>query len=102
MRKIIPITDLQRQAGQIVSRMTEANEPVVITQRGRAAAVLLPAERYAEIEEDLARLDELELHELINRAEEDIAQGRTISHRKVKTRLEQRQTAAKKTRRRTR
>lgn len=98
MKKIIPITDLQRQASQIVSQMTEANEPVVITQRGRAAAVLLPAERYAEIEEDLARLDELDLRELINRAEEEIAQDRTTSHQKVKARLKQRQIAAKKSR----
>jgi prevent-host-death family protein len=95
MRKIIPITDLQRQAGQIVSEMTEANEAVVITQRGRAAAVLMPARRFVEIEEDLARLDELELQQFINRAEEDIAQGRTVPHRKVKARLGRRRAVAR-------
>ncbi len=94
MRKTIPITDLRRRAGQIVREMTEANEAVVITHRGRATAVLMPAQRFVEIEEDLARLDELELQQLITCAEEDIAQGRTTSHREVTTRLGRRRTLA--------
>ena len=58
-----------------------------MTQCSRATAVSLPAQPYAEIEEDLARPDELELRELINRTEEDIAQSRTVSDPKVKVRL---------------
>ena len=58
MKTIIPVTDLQRQAAQILGDLND--EPVVITQRGRASAVLLSARRYAEIEEDLQMLDDLE------------------------------------------
>ncbi len=87
MKKIIPITDLQRQAGQIVSGFDETDEPVIITQRGRAAAVLVPVARYEQMEEDLARLDELELREMLAVAEAQIAAGRTVSHRKVKERM---------------
>ena len=94
MKKIIPITDLQRQAGQIVSGFDEAAEPVIITQRGRAAAVLMPVARYQQIEEDLARLDELELRDMLATAESQIAAGQTISHRKVKERIEQRKGSA--------
>jgi prevent-host-death family protein len=90
MNKIIPITDLQRQAGQIVSGFDEAAEPVIITQRGRAAAVLMPVARYQQMEEDLARLDELELRDMLATAESQIAAGETISHQKVKERIEQR------------
>ncbi len=96
MKKIIPITDLQRQAGQIVSGLNETAEPVIITQRGRAAAVLLPVARYEQIEEDLARLDELELREMLSEAEKQIAAGQTLSHRKVKERIAQRMNAASK------
>jgi len=49
--------------------------------------VLLTARRYAEIEEDLTRLDELELLEMINRAEADIAKSRTISHQQVQSEI---------------
>ncbi len=94
MKKIIPITDLQRQAGQIVSGFDDATEPVIITQRGRAAAVLMPVARYQQMEEDLARLDDLELREMLATAELQIAAGQTISHRKVKARIEQRKGSA--------
>lgn len=46
MKKIIPITDLQRQTGQIINDITASSEPVLITQRGRLTAVLISAEQY--------------------------------------------------------
>jgi prevent-host-death family protein len=88
MKKIIPITDLQRQASQIVSGINASQEPVVITQRGRPAAVLVSAERYAQIEEDLQRLDELELLEMVECSRHALAVGQTLSHKQVKDRLE--------------
>jgi prevent-host-death family protein len=88
MKKIIPIADLQRQAGQIVSGLDASQEPVIITQRGRPAAVLVSAERYAQIEEDLQRLDELELVAMVERSRQALAAGQTLSHKEVKSRLE--------------
>lgn len=64
MKNIVPITDLQRQAAQILNELND-NEPIVITQRGRASAVLLSARHYAQIEEDLKLLDDLELLRMI-------------------------------------
>ena len=87
MKNIIPITDLQRQAGQIIDALAESDEPVVVTQRGRASAVLITAKRYAEIEFDLKRLDELELLEMIELSKQDIAERRVLSHDEVKKRL---------------
>lgn len=94
MKKIIPITDLQRQAGQIVGGVVSSDEPVIITQRGRPAAVLLSARRYSQLEEDLERLDELELVEAVTRARDAISTGRTISHAQVKSRIEKRHNVA--------
>jgi prevent-host-death family protein len=90
MKKIIPITDLQRHAGQIVGGVVTSDEPVIITQRGRPAAVLVSAKRYSQIEEDLERLDELEMVEAVSRAREAISRGETISHSQVKARLTKR------------
>jgi prevent-host-death family protein len=87
MKKIIPVTDLQRQAGQILNSLSDSDEPVIVTQRGRASAVIISAERYTRIEEDLERLDELELSELVKRAREARAAGDTISHLDVKKRF---------------
>ncbi|MDQ3254657.1 MAG: type II toxin-antitoxin system Phd/YefM family antitoxin [Acidobacteriota bacterium] len=87
MKNIIPITDLQRQAGQVVNSLAESDEPVVITQRGRVAAVLMSASRYTQIEEDLQRLDELELVEMVKAARESRRVGNTIPHAEVEKRL---------------
>ena len=91
MKTIIPITDLQRQAGQIVGGVSSTDETVVITQRGRVAAVLVSARRYAQIEQDLERLDELELLEAVKRSREAISKGETLSHAEAKARLQKRQ-----------
>ena len=87
MKKIIPITDLQRQAGQVLNSLSDSDEPIIVTQRGRASAVLLSAERYTRIEEDLERLDELELSEMVRKAREALASGDTVSHEDVRKRL---------------
>jgi prevent-host-death family protein len=88
MKKIIPITDLQRQSKQIVSDAARSDEPIIITQRGRAAAVLMSAEHYSRIEEDLNRLDELEMLNLTERGIEDFRMGRTLSQQEVRARLQ--------------
>ncbi|MEP6901817.1 MAG: type II toxin-antitoxin system Phd/YefM family antitoxin [Actinomycetota bacterium] len=87
MKNIIPITDLQRQAGQIIGSLAKSDEPIVVTQRGRASAVIISVERYSEIEADLKRLDELELLEMVELSRQDIAEGKILSHDDVKKRL---------------
>ena len=43
---IIPISDLRLDTAGVIKRVTATNEPVIITQRGRASAVLVSAEAY--------------------------------------------------------
>jgi len=52
--EVHPITDLARDARGLVERMRTRREPVVITQRGREVAVLLPVELYREMERGFA------------------------------------------------
>lgn len=56
MNKIIPISDLQSHAKKYVDQVKKTKEPVVITQRGRAAAILVEYENY---EGHLATQDEM-------------------------------------------
>jgi len=87
MKNIIPVTDLQRQAAQVLTDVNKSSKPIIITQRGRVSAVLLSAKRYEQIEEDLALLDDLELERLIAEGESDIANDNTLSHDEIKRRL---------------
>ena len=45
-RKIVPISDLRRQASQVVNNLREGGDVVYITQHGRPAAVLVDFEKY--------------------------------------------------------
>ncbi len=56
MDKVIPISDLQSQAKKYVDHVKDTDQPVVITQRGRAAAVLVS---YDAFEGFLATTDEM-------------------------------------------
>ena len=56
MRNIIPITDLQQKTKKFVERVRSTRMPIVITQRGRPAAVLASAEDF---EGYLITLDEM-------------------------------------------
>ena len=58
MPDIIPVTDLRQDAAAALKRVRATKEPLVITQRGRAAAVMLSVEAYerAERERHILRL----------------------------------------------
>lgn len=66
---IAPITDLRQDATNLVNRVCESGDPVYITQRGRASAVLLSVEAYQKT------LRELEILRLLARGEQDSARG---------------------------
>ena len=67
---IIPVTDLRQDAAAALKRLKASKQPVVITQRGRAAAVLLSMEEYERGEH------ERQLLRLIARGEQEIAAGK--------------------------
>lgn len=67
---IVPISDLRQDASGIVNRASASGEPVFITQRGRASAVLVSAGSCERTQHELAIL------RLLVRGEADIAAGR--------------------------
>ena len=67
--KIIPISDLRQKASDVVRGVSSSKEPVFITQRGRAAAVLIGMEAY----EGSQR--EIEVLRLLAQGEKEIKAG---------------------------
>ena len=67
---IIPVTDLRQDAASILKRIRSSKHPVVITQRGRAAAVLLSTAAYERAEHDR------QLLRLLVRGDKEIAAGK--------------------------
>lgn len=78
MLNIVPITDLQQRTRKYVKLVQETGRPIVITQRGRTAAVLLSADDF---EGHLMTLDEMsypDWRKRLARAERELREGKGI------------------------
>jgi len=67
--RIIPISDLRQNASDVVRGVSSSGEPVFITQRGRAAAVMVSMQVYERSQH------ELDLLRLLARGEKEIELG---------------------------
>ncbi len=79
---IIPITDLRQDAAGVLKRVRGSKEPVFITQRGRAAAVIMSSESYEKSEHDR------ELLRLLAQGDKEIAAGKGYDLDTVLTELD--------------
>jgi prevent-host-death family protein len=67
---IVPVSDLRQGAASVLGRVRKTRQPVIITQRGRAAAVLVSVDAYEKSERDL------EILKRIARGEKDLRAGK--------------------------
>ena len=87
MNQIIPISDLQTQAKKYVDQVKKTKEPVVVTQRGRAAVMLVDLETY---EGHMATQDEMsypDWKKRLSRAQREAGSGvllETYLHKRVR------------------
>ena len=70
---IVPVTDLRQDAAAVLRRLRGSREPLVITQRGRAAAIMLSPEAYERSRQ------ERELLRLLARGEREISRAEGYS-----------------------
>jgi prevent-host-death family protein len=52
LMNILPISDLRQDAAKVLKQLRDNKNPIIITQRGRAAAVLIGVEAYEKSEHD--------------------------------------------------
>lgn len=78
---IKPVTEIKRHATEIIAQLEADRVPILITEHGRAAAVLIDVESYQTL---LRRLDVLEG---LARGERAFAEGRIVSHEEATKRL---------------
>ena len=52
LSNIIPISDLRQDAANILKQLKNNKDPLIITQRGRAAAVMIGVDAYEKFEHE--------------------------------------------------
>jgi prevent-host-death family protein len=68
--EIVPVTDLRQDAAAVLERVRRSGQPVVITQRGRAAAIMLSPECFERSE------NERQILRLLVRGDREISKGK--------------------------
>ena len=86
MEKIIPISDLQTRAKKIVESVKHTRDPVIITQRGRPAALLVNYEDYEGMVATLEEMSQPDWREKLAEAERDSKVGKGIELEEFKAR----------------
>jgi PHD/YefM family antitoxin component YafN of YafNO toxin-antitoxin module len=66
---VIPISDLEQDAASILQRIRESGSPTIITQEGRAAAILIDFETFRRGE------SERELLTLLAQGDKEVGEG---------------------------
>ena len=80
-RDVCPLSDFRADSARIIKRVRASNQPMVLTQHGRSAAVLLGVEAYESL------IDEIELLREVRDAEDAAAAGTLSEQSRVETRL---------------
>lgn len=80
-RDIQPVTEFRANTAQFIEQVRATGEPVILTQHGRSAAVLLDVDAYESLMDELALLRDVRV------AEEQIAAGRGLSQAAVAKKL---------------
>jgi prevent-host-death family protein len=85
MIKQVTVTDLQRRAAEVISSLREG--PVVISQHGRPAAVILTVEAYEQMEEALTDVEARQVREIVEAVLSSYSAGRTSPRAAVARRV---------------
>jgi antitoxin YefM len=73
---ILPLAEIKKRLSEIVDRVEDHHERVVLTRNGRPAAVIMSPDDLESLEETLDILSDPAALEGIRRAEEDLAADR--------------------------
>lgn len=79
--KLTPVTEIKRRATEIIAKLRDDRVPIMITEHGRSAAILLDVSEYEHL------LRRLQILEGIARGERAALEGRVVSHAQAKKRL---------------
>lgn len=86
MSETLPLADIKARLSEIVDRIEEQHERVILTRNGRPAAVLLSPEDLEALEDTLDLLSDPSAHREIERARKDIAAGKGVRASELKAR----------------
>lgn len=79
---IEPLSEFRKKSSDFVKRLKREKNPIVLTQHGKSAAVLLDVTEYERISKKIKMLEDL------LEAKQQVEQGNTLNMKEAKKRIE--------------
>ncbi|MGZ7031087.1 MAG: type II toxin-antitoxin system Phd/YefM family antitoxin [Thermoanaerobaculia bacterium] len=83
-KDIRPVSEFRANAAKLIDQVRESGRPLILTQRGHSAAVVLDVAAYQDM------LEEIELLRDVRSSEKQLKAGKAVSNREAKTKLRRR------------
>ncbi len=80
---IQPLSEFRKHAADFIDRIKNQKRPIVLTQHGKGAAVLVDVSEYQRM------IDKIELMEELIEAERQITKGEVVSHEEAKNKIKE-------------
>ena len=77
--QIVPVRELRNELARVIDRVADLREHVVVTRRGRPAAVLIPVDEYEALEETAEILSDAQTLAAIDEGLDEVERGETVT-----------------------
>lgn len=96
MARTVPVKELRAELAEVLDEVADRREHVIVTRRGRPAAVIVPIDEYEGLEETAEILSDPAAVRAIQRGLADLKAGRTATVDDLRSDLEKRKKARRK------
>ena len=90
MSKTVPVRELRSELSQVIDQVADLREHVIVTRRGRPAAVLVPVDEYEALEETAELLSDSEALTAIEEGRQEVERGETVTLDELRRELDRR------------
>lgn len=80
---IVPLTAFRRQSAEIIKKVKKTHAPVILTQNGKAAAVLIDPDSYDQLVALAEKVYQAEIGAAIQRGRNAATKGQLGNHEQV-------------------
>ncbi len=90
MSETVPVRELRADLARVIDRVADLREHVIITRRGKPAAVLVPVDEYEELEETAEILSDRETMAAVEEGLRQVERGDTVALADLRPKLARR------------
>ena len=90
MSQTVPVRELRSELSQVIDRVADMREHVIVTRHGRPAAVLIPVGEYEALEETAEILSDSDTLTAIEKGRREAVNGATVTLAELRNELARR------------